>query len=440
MKQRLAVLLALVLGALILGSTAAIGASPDQATPRALPSTEGGSTISVVLVDQRGVSEGEQGKPVPGVDVEVADDSGSPVGTGTTDAEGKASIAIPGGGTYTVTVDEDTLPSGTELTGSNKREVQVFIAGETRVQFPIGTETAAGVGFGQKLVDGAVSGIKFGLIIALAALGLSLVFGTTGLTNFSHGELISFGGLVAYGFNRGLGFPVILAGIAAVIVAGAFGWAQERALWRPLRKRGTGLIAMMIVSIGFALFLRNVFQYVFGGSTRSLDSYVSQKRMSFGPVHLAPKEIAIIVIAVAAITLVCLALMKTRLGKATRAVSDNPALSASSGLRVDGVIASVWIVGTALAGLAGVLLAVDQQVEFQMGYKMLLLVFAGVTLGGLGTIWGALAGSMVVGIMVEISPVLGVPSELKYTPALLALILILLVRPQGILGRAERIG
>jgi len=435
--------MALAMGASFLVAGGAAAAQDDPTpSPSANAAADDGPSIAVVLVDRRGITSAEKGKPIPGVSVAVTSDTGDPVGEGVTDAEGRAAVGLPGSGTYTVEVDPETLPDGTELsgTGGTKRTVNVFLDGETRIQFPIGDAPKAGPAFGERLTNGTVSGIKFGLIVALAALGLSMIFGTTGLTNFSHGELITFGGLVTYGFNRGLGLPVLVAGLCAVVVSGAFGWAQDRVLWRPLRRRGTGLIAMMIVSIGLALLLRNIYQYVFGGSTKSLSQYVDQERRSYGPINLADKEIGIIVIALLAITVVCVALATTRLGKATRAVSDNPALASSSGLRVDGVISAVWIVGTALTGLAGALLAVNQQVEYQMGFKMLLLVFAAVTLGGLGTIWGALAGSMVVGIMVEVSPVLGVPSELKYVGALVVLILVLLIRPQGILGRRERIG
>ena len=145
-------------------------------------------------------------------------------------------------------------------------------------------------------------------------------------------------------------------------------------------------------------------------------------------------------VALVVITVVCVAIMKTRTGKAMRAVSDNPGLAASSGLRVDGVIGVVWVVGTALTALSGALLAVNSQVNFLMGFKILLLVFAAVVLGGLGTIWGALIGSMVIGILVEIGPLFGVPPSIKDVGALIVLILILLVRPQGILGRAQRVG
>jgi branched-chain amino acid transport system permease protein len=136
---------------------------------------------------------------------------------------------------------------------------------------------------------------------------------------------------------------------------------------------------------------------------------------------------------------VSIAVQRTRIGKATRAVADNPALSAATGIDVDRVVSIVWIVGTALAALAGVLLGLTQQVEFQMGFKILLLAFAAVVLGGLGTIWGAMLGSLIVGVLIEMST-LFIPAELKYVGALAVLIIVLLVRPQGILGRAQRVG
>jgi len=136
---------------------------------------------------------------------------------------------------------------------------------------------------------------------------------------------------------------------------------------------------------------------------------------------------------------VLLALKLTRLGKATRAVADNPALAAASGIDVDRVIRLVWAVGAALAGLAGVLLGIAQQVNYAMGFNILLLLFAAVTLGGLGSAPGALLGSLIIGLFIQLST-LWVSPELKNVGALGVLIVILLVRPQGILGRAERIG
>lgn len=408
----------------------------DDAGELATPPEEG-SYIVVTLVD-----ESNDDAPVVGVTLDVVSADGTEVGSSVTDVEGRVIVPIPENGTYDVTLDEDTLPDGIELDDGTSSTIQIraIITGANGGLFPIGVQEIVQVPFGDRLITALTSGLKFGLLVALAALGLSLIFGTTGLTNFAHGELITFGAIATYVLNRGLGLPVIAAGAAAVAVSAFFGWAQDKALWRPLRRRGTGLIAMMIVSIGLGLFLRNVYQYLIGSSRQSLSQYVSQGRREYGPIALADKELAIIVIAAATITVTCVMLMRTRLGKSMRAVSDNPALSASSGMRVDGVIGSVWILGTALTGLSGVLLAVNSQVNFLMGFKLLLLVFAAVTLGGLGTIWGALFGSLVIGMMVEVGPLFGVPSSIKEVGALVVLILVLLIRPQGILGRRERVG
>jgi len=414
--------------------SATVSDAPADEAPQERPE---GPYVTVRLVDTA-----NDDSPIVGVTLTVTAEDGTEVGAAETDADGRIIVPIPELGTYTVTLDESTLPEGIELSDSTDDEIQVraILDGANGGLFPIGVEESVGVPFGERLITSLTSGVKFGLIVALAALGLSLIFGTTGLTNFAHGELITFGAIMTYVANRGLGLPVILSGILAVLASALFGWAQDRGLWRPLRRRGTGLIAMMIVSIGFGLLLRNVYQYTISSSRKSLSQYVSQGRKDYGPFSLADKELAIMVVAFVTIVVTSVVLMKTRQGKAMRAVSDNPALSASSGMRVDGVIGSVWILGTALTGLAGVLLAVNSQINFLMGFKLLLLVFAAVTLGGLGTIWGALFGSMVIGIMVEVGPLFGVPSSIKEVGALVVLILVLLIRPQGILGRRERIG
>lgn len=416
----------------------------DADTPTADdPPVVSGAGIGVILRNHGGrpASDQEFGPPIPDVRFYVEDEDGKAVGEAVTDAEGRGVIPVPGNGTYTVVLDKSTLPDDIEITDeAATKTIELKLATTNYVQYPINVEGEIEKPFGQRLIDSTFSGVKFGLIIALAALGLSLIFGTTGLTNFGHGELITFGGIVTWIFNREFGLPVIAAGIVAVLLGGVFGWAQDRGIWRPLRNRGTGIIAMMIISIGFGLFLRSLYQYFFSSSTKSLSQYSNQSPRDYGIIEAAPKEIAIIVIALVSIVIVCVALMKTRLGKAMRAVSDNTALSASSGLRVDGVISNVWILGTAITALSGVLLAINAQVNFVMGFKLLLLVFAAVCLGGLGTIWGALIGSMVIGLMVEISPMFGVPASIKEVGALAVLILILLIRPQGILGRRERIG
>ena len=437
MRNRLAAvlgLLAVVLGTLFVAAPIATADDPS---------------INVTLVDRS-----KDDAPVPGVDIAVVNEAGQEVGTATTNADGQASIPIKeGGSVFTTRIDVDTLPEGTTLANPEdvEREVE-FYGFDVTVQYPIGPDTRDITTTSERAAQLALSGLKFGLIIALAALGLSMIFGTTGLTNFAHGELVTIGAVVAFALNRGVPLPfdvpgltynghfsLIAAGILTVAIMAAFGWGQDVGFWRPLRRRGTGNIALMIISIGVALLLRYLLLYFFGGDTRPYAQYVDQSSYEIGPLLLAPKDIAIIAIAVVVLVMVSLALARTRIGKAMRAVSDNPPLAASSGINVSTVIAVVWAGGTALAGLSGVLLGVDQQVEYQTGFKILLLVFAAVTLGGLGTIWGAMLGSIIVGLLVEMST-LFIPTELKYVGAFVALIVILLVRPQGLLGRRERVG
>ena len=133
------------------------------------------------------------------------------------------------------------------------------------------------------------------------------------------------------------------------------------------------------------------------------------------------------------------ALQRTKLGKATRAVADNTALASATGINVDRVISVVWIVGAMLAGLSGVLFGMTQGFDYQLGFKLLLLVFAATVLGGLGTASGAIVGAIVIGLFVEVST-LFVPPELKFVGGLVVLIVVLLIRPQGLLGKAQRVG
>ncbi|GII54035.1 hypothetical protein Pth03_24240 [Planotetraspora thailandica] len=392
-----------------------------------------------------------QGQPVSGVKISAVTDSNAPVGDATSDAKGEWSIAVPKPGTYKVTLDAKTLPSGVALKFKDRSSLtlQVYEGNVRNVLFPLVSAGAANQGGGQgadtntdtvwdELAQLLFDGLALGLIIALGALGISLIFGTTGLTNFAHGELLTIGAFIAYVFNTA-GLHLLIAAPLAVIVAAGFGYGQERFFWGPLRRRKTGLVSMMIISIGLAIFLRYLLLFIFKGENLPYEQYVAQDGIQLGPISTTPKGLVAMGVEIVVLILVGLALMFTRLGKATRAVSDNPALAASSGINVDRIIRIVWAAGTAVAGLAGVLLGTTQILNYQMGQQVLLLMFAGVTLGGLGTAFGALVGSLVVGIFVQVST-LWIPPELKTVGALVVLILVLLVRPQGILGRRERIG
>jgi branched-chain amino acid transport system permease protein len=393
-----------------------------------------------------GTLEINKGQPVNGVKISAVSEDGAPVGEATSGADGKWEIPVPKAAPYKVTLDVKTLPANVQLKFSDKAtlNVQVFEGNPRVVLFALVTKAAAakeksGPSLWDRVAPLAFDGLNLGLIIALAAAGLSLIFGTTGLTNFAHGELLTFGALIAYLFNVTLGVPLVFATIIAVVFGGAFGYTQDRYFWGVLRKRGSSLIAMMIISIGLALFLRYIFLFLFGGEFRPYAEYNAQQGIHLGPISATPKSLIAMGIELVVLLAVAFALLRTRTGKAARAVADNPALAESSGINVDRVVRIIWTVGSAVAALAGVMLGLSQSVNYMMGFNVLLLVFAGVTLGGLGTAFGAIVGSIVVGLFIQLSTLV-VPTELKTVGALLVLIIVMLFRPQGILGRRERIG
>ncbi|HEX4902633.1 MAG TPA: branched-chain amino acid ABC transporter permease [Acidimicrobiales bacterium] len=452
--RRVTVLIALVLAFLTVGGTPAQASTPtttDEAGAQcALPEPTDDDTISILgrICDRREQPQA----PVEGVQVTVEDESGNPVGEATSAADGTFVVDLPGtavenlGKTFVVTVDEESLPEDTKPEVL-ERKVPINLDSDTSVTFPIGDAGPGGTGTAAQALQLTVGGLVFSVLLAMAALGLSMIFGTTGLTNFAHGELVTFGALVAFAFDQlpgkisigGLNVTVIVGVVVAFVVSAAFGWLNDAALWRPLRRRGTGVIAMMIVSIGLSIFLRNVYQYFGGAQSRNYSQYSAVQPWEIGPLLVTPKEVAVVIVGVIVLVATTSLLQYTRLGKATRAVADNPALSSATGINVERVISLVWIGGAALAGLAGALLGMTQGFDYQIGFKLLLLIFAAVVLGGLGTIWGAIVGAFIIGLFTELSTLL-VPAEFKFVGALLVLIVVLLIRPQGLLGKAQRIG
>ncbi|MBO3087061.1 branched-chain amino acid ABC transporter permease [Cellulomonas dongxiuzhuiae] len=395
-----------------------------------------------------------------------------------TDAAGKISVPLTTAGDYTVTVDETTLPAGTVLKDPAANPVVVAVvlgrsagrivqavppdqagaaAEETEEASPT---TGADAGSGADTEAGAeaeasaeasagpgtnryaqlvLAGTVFGVLLALAALGANLIYGTTGLSNFAHGELVTLGGMTAFMAVQWWDLPLWLAIVVSTAAGGLMGWLLNRVVFGPLRRRGVGITQQMIVTIGLSLAMLSGFLFVFGARPAPIVSGISQ-RMQIGPVQISGQSLVSVGIALVVLAVVAFVLARTRLGRATRAVSDNPALAAATGIKVESVISRVWIVSAALASLGGVLLALYlNTTRFNFGSTLLLLMFAAITLGGLGSPLGAVLGALVIGLVVELSTLV-LPSDMRYASALVILILVLLLRPQGILGRAERIG
>jgi len=381
--------------------------------------------------------------PVEGVTITVSQD-GSAIGTAISDAEGRWEVALPGPGNYQVVLDATTLPEGVTLTDPDLVELpSVSVLGGQRrtVIFPLGEGTTAGVTTYARLGALLVAGLKLGATIALAAVGLSLIYGVTRLVNFAHAELVTLGAVIAVYFQAsdGLGWPLVLAAVPAIILVALFGGFQGRYLWRPLRRRGTSVLSLMVVSIGLSFALRSIIQLIFGGLPVAYRDYVAQPAVLVGGIPMVPKHLATIAVSIVVLFLVAQFLRRSRIGTAMRAVADDRDLAESSGIDVERVIQVTWVLAAGLAALGGIFFGLNESVTYDMGLRILLALFAAVVLGGLGTAYGVMLGGFVVGITVEMST-LWLPSELKFSAGLVILIVMLLFRPQGLLGARERIG
>ncbi|GAA4945229.1 hypothetical protein GCM10023224_30580 [Streptomonospora halophila] len=433
---------------------------------------------------------------VEGIDITVSQD-GERIGEATTDSSGDWEVELPGAGTYHVVLDEESVPEEydvLELPAGPERDVEVRDDQRFAVVYQLvpqgqgepasspsesessdgdtgtdegegGEEEGAveappapeGSGMFGQVVSLTVAGLLFGLIIAISSVGLSLIFGTTRLINFAHGDMVTFGAIMAMIFSGTatlsslhepfVGVPVldfatnpfVVATVLAVVCGGVLGGLLERFLWRPMRRRHVAMIQMFIVTIGIALLLRHVLLVVFEANRRKYVQFRIQDMIEWGPVAITPRDLSIVVVSVLVLVLVASMLQFTRIGKAMRAVSDNRDLAESSGIDVDRVTVYVWVLGGALSALGGVLLGLNQSVYWQMGFHLLLLMFAAVILGGLGTAYGAMVGGLAIGLVAQLSTLWFSP-QLMNVWALLIMIVVLLVRPQGILGRRERVG
>ena len=380
-----------------------------------------------------------EGEPVG--DVRIVVEGGGYKAETVTDEKGRWAVGVPEKGIYEVTLDENTLPDGIAvLEGGATQEVEFGLTDRVAKNFFIGEGERNTTSLFDQLVARLVYGINFGLMLGLASVGVSLVFGTTGLSNFAHGEMVTFGAVMALVFGVWMQLPMWVAIPLSVALSAGLGWSLDAGLWQPLRKRGLAIVQLMIVSIGLSLAMRYIIQFFVGGATEQLPGFDSPKIPLFGAVALSVTDLVSMGLSVLVIVAFAFWLLRTKTGKATRAISDNPDLAAASGIDVDKVIRIVWIMAASLAGLAGVLWAYFRPgIKWDMGTQILLLIFAAVTLGGLGTAFGALLGALVVGILVETSG-LFIPADLKYVGALVVLIGVLLFRPQGLLGKKQRVG
>ncbi|WP_324281815.1 branched-chain amino acid ABC transporter permease [Cyanobacterium aponinum UTEX 3221] len=276
------------------------------------------------------------------------------------------------------------------------------------------------------------NGLAVGSIIALAAVGLTLTMGILRLSNFAHGDFLTVGAYLTwwinhFGLNIWLSMAIALLGTILIMLAG------EQLLWKPLRKQKASSTSLIIVSIGLALFLRNGILFIWGGSNQNYDLPLVEA-LDFGGLKIAYYRLIVIIVTILAIVGLHLVLQKTKIGKGMRAVADNIDLARVSGINVEQIVLFTWVLTAILTATGGGLYGLITAVRPNMGWFLILPIFASVILGGIGNVYGAITGGLIIGVAQELS-VFIVGSEYKLGVALLIMIVILLVRPQGIFGK-----
>ena len=283
------------------------------------------------------------------------------------------------------------------------------------------------------------NGLLLGIIISVASVALSLLYGVTRIVNFAHGEIIALGAIMTLFFSNPidsrvlfldryspLGMNFTFSIIISILICGIFGGLLEIFLFKPLRKSEVGNIAVLVVTIGLSIFFRHIYLLFATGKVQNFPLEL-ERRQTYLFFDMTPRNFQVLIAGLAVMIFIGLFLSYTKIGKAMRAVRDSNELANISGINSDNIILFTWISSSMLAGLAGIFQAIINDVRYNMGFLILLLIFAGTVLGGIGTSFGAMVGGLLIGIFVQVSVALAI------------MILILLFRPQGIFGQKERI-
>lgn len=293
----------------------------------------------------------------------------------------------------------------------------------------------------QELAQLITNGLVYGSILALGAIGITLPFGLLKIANFAHGDLMTAGAYAALVANTAWHLPLIASALLSIVAIAALSVALEFVLWRPLRRTGAGFVRLLLAAFGLALGLRSLLNLFAGPKPRQFDADVFQA-YSWHGITVSKSQLSAVVAAAVVISLVAWIIGRTMLGKQLRAMSQNRSLAAVSGVQVDHLTLYAWVMTGTLVALAGVLQGlVQSSFTPDMGWNLVLALFAAAVVGGVGNAYGALLGGLALGLLTEVSTWSalggGLPFSYKPAVAFLVIIVVLLIRPSGLLGRAS---
>lgn len=299
----------------------------------------------------------------------------------------------------------------------------------------------------EQLLTLTVWGVMLGAVLALGSIGLTLIYGVLKFPNFSHGALVGLGAYTAFAvmallptgarlgpFSFGWEFLIALA--VAMPVVGVVALAVDRVIYRRLRRQRAALVLFAMASLGMAFFLRSIIYMLWGPDFHFY--YMGRPNLALQlpfNVRVQADQLFILGLAMTLVLLVYLLLTRTRMGRAMRATADNPELAQVRGIDTERIIALTWLISGALAAAGGVMYGLTSQLRPEMGFWLLLPMFAGTIMGGIGSPFGALVGAMIIGVVTQVSAAFLNPA---YGPAVafILMIIMLILRPQGLFGKA----
>ena len=282
-----------------------------------------------------------------------------------------------------------------------------------------------------QVIQTLFNGIVTGVIMTLPALAVTLLFGVLKFPNFAVGAMMTVAAYLTFALNAQLGWPLFAASIAAAVAMGFLCIGIDHVTFKPLRERGG--ITLMVASLGLGLILENVARFAYGNSARS---FVIELARPFrvADVRMNHEQMITITVATVAMLLMYVLLSRMPMGRAMRAVADNPALALVRGIESPRVIRWTWFIAGLLLAGGGVLIGMDRALEPPMGSNYLVSVFAAAILGGLGSPLGAFVGAIVIGVVSELSTLV-IPPNYRIGVPLCAIAVILIFRPQGLFGQ-----
>jgi neutral amino acid transport system permease protein len=286
----------------------------------------------------------------------------------------------------------------------------------------------------QDIIQNILFGLVTGSVLAIGSAGFAMIRQTEGFLHLAHGQYMALGAFLGFVFVSDLGLGLLLGGALVALVIGAVGAVLALVVFRPVRSKGT--VVLLFSSIGLAYVVYAVMIAVFGPEIRTYPVDFGH-RFDFGSVSITVLELGIIALALATVVSLHVFLTMTRLGTSIRAVASNPELARVRGVPVERVSSTVWFIASALAGVAGVLLGVLSSVTLELGWTAILLILASTVVGGLGRIYGVMAAALLLGLAMDLSSLV-VPTSYRTAVAFGVLVLVLLIKPEGIFSIKTR--